>query len=527
MPNRRTFLLTGSAALASVGRVKAADKSLHMGSPEAFSFDRLTEEAQRLASRSFVPPRAPPAAILDRIDYEALGKVHFDTSYALFRDGPGQFPVTFFPLGKFSRTPVRMFAIEGGATAREIIYSPNYFDMPAASPVRELPSGAGFAGFRFQERRLGDQTNLDWRKNDWVAFQGASYFRTIGELYQYGLSARGIAVNVAAPGMAEEFPAFTRFYFAPGAADSDKVTVYAFLDGPSVTGAYRFQMERAKAVLMDVDARIFVRKDVHLGMAPLTSMYWFSETEKPTAVDWRPEVHDSDGLAMWTGSGEHIWRPLNDPATVVTSSFMDTNPKGFGLLQRDRVFDHYLDGVHYERRPSLWVEPLADWGDGAVTLVEIPTDDEINDNIVAYWVPKQPAGKGDALKLRYRLHWSKDEPFAPQMAVCVATRLGRGGQPGKPRPKGMSKLVVEFLGGPLATLPAGRIPEAVLSAPSGHFSGILTEAVPDGIAGHWRTEFDFTPDGPNPVDMRLYLRLGQQTLSETWLYQFRPTKTVP
>ena len=524
MSTRRTFLFAGSAALASVGRVAAAEGFLSAGRPEAFSFERLTREAQSLAARPFVTPPSLPAAILDRIDYEALGKIHFNTDYALFRNGPGQFPVTFFLLGKFSRTPVRMFVIEDAGVAREIIYNPAYFDMPPASPACDLPPGAGFAGFRFQESRLGDQTKLDWRKNDWVAFQGASYFRAIGELYQYGISARGIAVNVAVPGVAEEFPAFTRFYFAPDAADTDKATVYALLEGETVTGAYRFQMERTKAVLMEIDARIFVRKDAHLGLAPLTSMYWFSETEKPMAIDWRPEVHDSDGLAMWAGNGERIWRPLNNPGTLVTSSFKDTNPKGFGLLQRDRVFTHYLDGVHYERRPTLWVEPLADWGEGAVTLVEFPTDDEITDNVVAYWTPRQPSRAGNALRLRYRLYWNKDEPFPPQMAVCVATRLGRGGQPGKPRPKGVNKFVVEFLGGPLATLPAGRIPEAVLSAPSGHFSDIFTEAVPDGVAGHWRTVFDFTPDGSDPVDMRLYLRLGQQTLSETWLYQFRPIK---
>jgi periplasmic glucans biosynthesis protein len=186
------------------------------------------------------------------------------------------------------------------------------------------------------------------------------------------------------------------------------------------------------------------------------------------------------------------------------------------------VFDHYLDGVHYELRPSLWVEPLDKWGEGAVTLVEIPTEDEINDNAVVYWSPKMPAKAGSAYRLRYRLHWTANDPFPPPLALCVATRLGRGGQPGKPRPRGVTKFVVEFLGGQLAGLAFGVLPEAVLSAASGRFSYIFTEAVPDGEAGHWRAQFDFTPAGPDPVELRLYLRLGNRTLTETWLYQYHP-----
>lgn len=419
-----------------------------------------------------------------------------------------------------------MHVVSGGAghqSAREIIYDESYFDMPTDSPARQLPRGSGFAGFRFQESRLGDQKKLDWRKNDWVAFLGASYFRAIGELYQYGLSARGIAIDVAQAGQPEEFPAFTHFFFETPHDNGDTVTVYALLDGPSVAGAFRFVMRRDKGVVMDIDKSLFLRRDVaRLGIAPATSMYWFSETAKPTAIDWRPEVHDSDGLAMWTGAGEHIWRPLNNPPHTSASAFADDNPKGFGLLQRDRDFNDYLDGVHYERRPSLWIEPQGGWGAGSVQLIEIPTDDEIHDNIVAMWVPKAPAKAGGSYHLRYRLYWLADEPFPSPLARCVATRLGNGGQPGQPRPKGVRKFVVEFNGGPLAKLPYGVRPEAVLSASRGKFSNVFTEPVPDGVAGHWRASFDLAVDGTDPVDMRLFLRSGKQTLSETWLYQYHP-----
>ncbi len=177
---------------------------------------------------------------------------------------------------------------------------------------------------------------------------------------------------------------------------------------------------------MDIETTLFTRAAVsRFGIAPLTSMYWFSETKKETAIDWRPEVHDSDGLCMWTGSGERLWRPLNNPPRIMVSAFSDNNPRGFGLCQRDRVFDHYLDGVYYDRRPTLWVEPLPSahgqgWGKGSIQLCEIPTDDEIHDNVVAMWVPEQPVPAGAELELAYRLHWVADEPFQPQVSAAAS-----------------------------------------------------------------------------------------------------------
>jgi glucans biosynthesis protein len=533
MISRRTFLSSSAAtaALVAVGippEALAANR-IKLGTANAFSFDALIAQARAESSLPYKPQRKPPVDILEKINYEVHGKIKFNTDYALYANGPGQFPVTFFHLGRFFQAPVHMYAVEGtgdAAKAREILYDESYFDMPADSPGRLLPRGSGFAGFRFQESRTGDQTKLNWRKNDWVAFLGASYFRAIGDLYQYGLSARGIAIDVAQAGKPEEFPNFTHFYFEAPADNSDTVIVYAMLDGPSVVGAYKFIMRRNEGVVMDIDAALFLRRDIErFGIAPATSMYWFSETVKGTGADWRPEIHDSDGLAIWNGAGEHIWRPLNNPAHVTASAFGDRHPRGFGLLQRDRNFDHYQDGVNYERRPSLWIEPLEDWGEGSVQLIEIPTDDEIHDNIVAMWVPKEKALAGNSYRLRYRLHWLKDEPFPTPLARCVATRLGNGGQPGQPRPQNVRKFMVEFKGAPLEKLAFGEIPEAVLSASRGKFSYIFTEAVPNGVPGHWRAQFDLTVDGDEPVDMRLYLRLKDKTLSETWLFQYQPFKT--
>ncbi|GAB7529280.1 glucan biosynthesis protein D [Pseudomonas sp. 3A(2025)] len=494
-----------------------------LGPPEAFSFEGLIKLAEATSAKPYVPASTAMAPVLSRLDYDALARIRFDPEKALFAQGPGQFPVTFFHLGKFFQVPVTLHVIDKGV-AQTLVYDPGYFEIPPDSPAHQLPVQAGFAGFRFQESRLGNQRALKWQQNDWLAFLGASYFRAIGELYQYGLSARGIALDVAQADKPEEFPDFTHVWFQTPASDKDPdVTLYALLDGPSICGAYRFVIHRGKGVVMDIDCALFLRWETgRLGIAPLTSMYWFSEAAKRTAADWRPEVHDSDGLALWTGSGERIWRPLNNPPRTMASAFSDKTPKGFGLLQRDRDFNNYLDGVRYERRPSLWVEPLGDWGEGSVQLVEIPTDDEIHDNIVAMWVPKAPAEAGNSYRLRYRLHWLADEPYPTPLARCVATRLGRGGQAGQTRPEGVRNFTVDFQGAPLEKLPSGVKPQAVLSTSRGSLSDVLTEAVPDGVAGHWRARFDLRVTGQEPVELRLFLRLEDKTLSEIWLYQYHP-----
>jgi len=521
-PDRRAFLKAAAAtgALGAVGAPAAeaqTSAALKFSAPAPFSFEALQEEAWRLIKEPYRPPAVPDPQITSKIDYEAWGKITYNTDYALYAADKERFPVEFFHLGMFFKKAVRIHKVDGGE-AREILYDPAYFNMPEDSIAHQLSPGAGFAGFRLQESKSGQ---LDWKKNDWVAFLGASYFRAIGELRQYGMSARGIALDTWVADRSEEFPDFSHIYIGPETEDG--VVLHALLEGPYIVGAYRFLMTRGKGVVMDIDCKLFLRGDfVRFGIAPLTSMYWFSETRKPTAIDWRPEVHDSDGLSMWTGAGERLWRPLNNPQRVMASAFGDNNPKGFGLMQRDRNYDHYLDNVFYDRRPSVWIEPKGDWGKGAIQLIEIPTDDEIHDNIVVAWVPEKPAVPGAEFDFSYRLHWLADEPYPTPLARCVATRLGNGGQPGKPRPKGVRKFMVEFLGGPLEKLPFGVKPEPVLWASRGTFSYIFTEAVFDGVTGHWRAQFDLTVEGPDPVEMRLFLKNGDAVLSENWLYQYHP-----
>lgn len=523
--DRRSFLRSAAAlagALRLTERSAAAameDAGLEFGKAEAFGFDALVERARQLAAKPYVEPYRPAPEIVSKIDYDVHGKIRFKPDRALFARGPGAFPVMFFHLGQFFRTSVKMHVLQGGK-AREILYSPDDFDMPKDSIARRLPRDAGFAGFRFHEARR----RSDWKTQDWLAFLGASYFRAIGELGQYGISARGVAVNTSAA-TPEEFPDFTEFFIESAPSETQPAMVYALLSGPSVSGAYRFTCHRGKGVVMEVEAALFARSSIaQLGLAPLTSMFWYAEYDGGFRVDWRPEIHDSDGLALWTGAGERIWRPLHNPLRTVTSSFVDRTPKGFGLLQRDRSFEHYLDGVRYDRRPSLWVEPLGDWGAGAVKLVEIPTDDEIHDNIVAFWEPAERVRAGSSFRFSYRLHWLADEPYPPDnVAQVFSTRLGRGGRPGTARPKGVTKFVVDFAGKPLDALSKETKLVANITASRGEISYVFVEQVPG--TKRWRAQFDLAASGTDPAELRLFLRQGERTLTETWLCQFEPRPT--
>jgi glucans biosynthesis protein len=522
---RRHFLQILAAALSLfyagflMQHAMADESALKFGPAREFSFEALKARAKTMATQTYIAPARPAPEIVQAIDYDAHGALQFKPELAPFGDIEGAHPVTFFHIGRFFPKKIIMNIVDDGK-AREILYEPDYFSMPASSPAHKLEHDGGLAGFRFHAR----QTQEDWLKTNWVAYLGSSYFRAISELGKYGLSARGIAVNTAVPDKKEEFPDFREFWIETPQANAAHDVVYALLDGPSIAGAYKFTLSADRGVVIDVEAHLYVRKTIdQLGIAPMSSMYWFSETRKPYLVDWRPEVHDTDGLEIVTGAGERIWRPLNNPLRVVTSSFDDNNPHGFGLMQRDRDFDHYLDGVSYEKRPSLWIEPLESWGKGAVQLIEIPTDSEIHDNIVAMWVPIEPAEAGREFGFRYKMHWQAQEPYPANVARVVATRLGQGGRYGVDFPNKARKFLIEFEGPLLKTLAKDIIPEQVITVSRGEItlSGI-SEPVPDYPSERWRTQFDLKVTGDDPVELRCYLKNGDQILTETWLYQYHP-----
>jgi glucans biosynthesis protein len=473
----------------------------------------LVERAKKNASQPYKAPPSGAADLIQTIDFDAVQKIKFRPDHGLWI-GQETYPAAFFHLSRYSHQPVNLHVVEKGQ-AREILYGPDYFDYGASGLNPRQLANLGFSGFRILEP-------ASQPGGDWLAFQGASYFRSSGQEAQYGLSARGIAVNTAGS-TPEEFPRFSDFWLEE---NGSVVTVYTLLDGPSITGAYKFDAMKSAngGVVMTVHCDLFCRASIaRLGVAPLTSMYWYGENERRKAADWRPEIHDSDGLALWTGKGERIWRPLINPPRVQTNAFLDQNPKGFGLMQRDRDFNDYQDdGAHYNKRPGLWVEPKGDWGAGSVELVEIPTEEETMDNIVAYWRPQREAGSGDSLSFDYRLYWQDSEPaYANTIAKVVSTRIGRGGIPGQsPWPRDTQKFVVDFTGGPLSQLAQRFDLTPVVTASHGKIENPYVLKVVG--TDRWRAVFDVKLEGSQPADLRLYLRLGDKTLSETWLYQYFP-----
>ena len=520
--SRRDLLASALGAgafylLPAAARAQAITPDEAFGPPEAFSFEGLKTVAQNLAKEAFVPMHIADPKVLEALDYDKHNAVIFREDRTLWRDRPGTSPVQFFFPGRYFKEPVHIYALENGI-AREVPFSKSMFDIPANNPARQLNGTEGFAGFRVQD----EKTQLDW-----MAFLGAAYWRTSGYSGQFGLSVRGLALDTAIPDGPEEFPRFTRFWLEPG--ENGALTAYALLESPRATGAYRIASRREDGVIQNVEASVFLRKNVErLGIAPLTSMFWYGKDDKFVAADWRPEVHDSDGLHIIDANGERIWRPINNPPRVMANSFRAPGVKGFGLMQRERDFAQYQDdGVFYEKRASAWVEPVGDWGAGAVTLIELPTDDEIHDNIVAFWVPEAPALAGNRYDFAYKLSWVKDCPVPPVAAQFIATRIGAGGIPGQPRPKDVVKIVCDFDGRGMEGLTRGPDVTVVASASR----GLISDGAAFQVVGtdYWRALFDLDfsalPETDDEaIDLRMYVDAKGVAKTETWLAQLFPSQ---
>lgn len=504
---RRNLLGTlaglGGVALLPAGIVRAADNA-------ATTFETVCALARARARETYTPPKRDLPQALARLSYDQHRDIRFRRDRALHL-GDGTFRVEFFHQGFLFNESVGVNLVRSDGI-RPVAYDPAMFDFGANGFAPADTEGLGFAGVR-----LHYPLHRPDYWDELAVFLGASYFRVLGRNQQYGLSARALAIDTAAPG-GEEFPSFRAFWIVEPPEGADRITIFALVDGPSVAGAYRFEIAAGTTTAVEVEAMLVPRKAIgKLGLAPLSSMFLNGENQRRIADDFRPEVHDSDGLWMHRGNGEWLWRPLTNPRSLRVSAFLDTNPRGFGLMQRDRAFASYQDPeAAYQRRPSYWVEPKGEWGEGWVELVEIPTDEEVHDNIVAYWVPRAPVEAGREIALSWRISALGDGIPPPPAGLVDATRIGRSGAHGAQGTAGSGRrYVIDFTGGELPALPATLRVEAVVSASVGAVVNVNSMKIAE--TGGWRVFFDFDADAPT-ADLRCFLRLGGRVLTETWTY---------
>jgi len=483
--------------------------------PKRFNFADVRRRAEVLAAQPFQPTSNNLPDFLKNLDYDQYRDIRFRAEKGLWRAEGLPFEIQFAPLGFLFFEPVAINVVNEGES-QAVEYASDLFDYGKNPVPDNLPKDLGFAGFKVLY-----PLHTDSHYDEVAVFLGASYFRAVGQNQNYGLSVRGLAVDTGLP-KPEEFPRFREFWLEKPTRDTTELTIYALMDSQSLTGAYRFAIKPGVATQIEVKASLFTRDKIQkLGVAPLTSMFYHGAMNERFFDDFRPQVHDSDGLLMLTGNGEWLWRPLNNPTRLRISAYQDNNPRGFGLLQRDREFANYQDlEAHYHSRPSIWVEPQGDWGRGSVQLIEIPSTAERYDNIAAFWTPEKPVEAGQQLEYNYRLSFFLDLPNLSSGGRTLSSRVGAGGAGDLNSER--RRFVVDFGGENLAKLADEPPVEAVVSASTGQIQNVVVHKNPQ--TNGWRLSFELLPQGDASSELRGFLKLGNDVLTETWSYQWTVAK---
>ncbi len=501
--NQTRRALIASAALL-LARVDGAN---------AFAFEDVAERARALADKPYAAVSAPLPDDLNSLGYDGYRGIRFDPKKAYWRNRALPFELQFFHRANhhLQRVAINEIAADG---VGPIAFRPQDFAYGTTGLSPQRWGDLGFAGFRVHYG-----LNTPSYKDELVSFLDASYFRALGRGQRYGLSARGLAVDTLAP-HGEEFPHFVEFWVQRPARDARSLVIHALLDSPRAAGAYRFTFQPGEDTVVDVQARLYLRAAVTtLGLAPLTSMFLHGANQ-PRAGDFRPQVHDSDGLMMAIGDGaggaEWLWRPLINPAQALVTSFAARELKGFGLMQRERRFARYEDAeARYELRPSCWIAPQGRWGPGRVELVQLPASNEASDNVVAYWVPERIPEPGKPLDVAYRMRWQGDRQQRPPTAWTVQSMLGHGLVTGKEDP-GEIQYIVDFDGPALRGLHADAAVAAVVSS-SANATVVEHNAYHNDATGTWRMTVRLTRlHASQPVELRAFLQHGNTALTETW-----------
>jgi glucans biosynthesis protein len=515
-PIHRRAVLAGAIA-ASMTRLVAPAGAQQPAATPAFGNGDVIKRARDLAAAPFdaTVPTLPPS--IAGLDYDAWRDIRFKSDKPLLGAAGGDFRLELFHLGHLYRRPVVINVLRDGIPA-PIPYASNLFDYGHNKIEGALPINLGFAGFRL--RYPLDAPHV---MDEVIAFLGTCYYRFLGRGQRYGLSARGLAIGAGAAEN-EEFPFFREFWIEPPDPQGERVVVHALLDGTFATGAFRFEIVPAQETTVDAGVTLFARSAAaRIQMAPLSSMYYTGKDDRRAKDDYRTELHDSDGLLMHTGSGEWIWRPLSNPISPAVSTFVDNNPRGFGLLQRNRNFEHYQDlDLAYELRPSYWIEPHEGWGEGGVQLTELPTDNETNDNIVASWSPKEGLEAGHSIAFGYRITaLMNDARLTPgARAINTFRAAPRALGAADTAPPGSARFLIDFTGGELGYyLSDPTMVEVVATASTGRVLRTFLE--PNAHVSGFRAGVDVAVDPAQSCDVRVFLRAGVKALSETWTFPLR------
>jgi glucans biosynthesis protein len=493
------------------------------------NLDYVAQRALERAQKPFHSPRENLPKVLrqDNLDYDKYREIRFRRDKALWTADDLPFRVEFFHPGYIYQEPVHLFEFSP-THVQPIRFTQDFFDYGDLKIQNEIPANTGYAGFR-----LLYELN---RTNQWDelgAFLGASYFRLLGKGQTYGQSARGLALNCGESDKPEEFPIFTEWWLGKPQKDDTRLTLYALLDSVSCTGAYEFDIQPGETTVADVTAVLYFRETntiaevdpenqgiTTMGLAPLTSMFWFGKDSERKFDDYRPEVHDADGLLVKMGNGETLWRPLDNPSVMRHQVFSAPGIRGFGLLQRERSFAAYQDSFNfYHQEPSVWVEPHNNWGEGDLHLVELSANYEGFDNIVAFWDPKNKPAPLQAYRFGYSLCWqSGDADLRLSENRVVSTRIGLD-----PSCPDCRQIIIDFKGPKLDAIPENDPPLAIANC-SANAAILFNQVNRCPELGTWRVALKMQPKPGNtdPVDLRCTLQQGTNILSETWTYQWSP-----
>lgn len=463
----------------------------------------ISGRAAALAATPYAAPASDLPAVFSGLDYDGYRKLRPRPETTAWGEAGNPFGVLPLPRGGLygDAVGVHLVSLDGEVETLAASSHIDFVDYAAASSAER--EALGLSGWRAITR-----PGVAGVGYEFAVFQGGVYFRVVGEGQVYGVSARALSIGTG--GGAEEFPRFTDFWIFEPRRTDDSLEVIALADSESAAAAWRFVLRPGSVAAVDVVGDVHPRIDLsEVGVAPLSSMYLHGPADPAGRIDHRPRVHDSEGLSIVSAAGEHVWRPLANPAETQVSAFQGT-PVRFGLQQRERRPAAYADAeAKYERRPDIVIEPAGDWGPGEIRLLEIPTSNEYADNIAAFWRPATPWRAGEARRIAYRLYWGGDLS-AGGPARVMATRIGLA-----PESQGLYRFEIDFSGAGLAAQDLATD----LWATAGHVSNV--RLIRHG-ARDVRLAFDLAPGAARAVELHAALQHQQIQLTETWLFRWTP-----